>query len=111
MIDCHLRWLLTDVIRLSQGSFAQIPGTDQLLGNLAHEITRRVLLPGKIAGLDEIRENFQIAFAFLLSAIAAPLQQPEHSGELAAARNRVPLAIEQLTRFLHSRDLEVVATE
>jgi ATP-dependent helicase/nuclease subunit B len=39
------------------------------------------------------------------------LQQPEHAGELAAARNRVPLAIEQLTRFLHGRGLEVVATE
>jgi ATP-dependent helicase/nuclease subunit B len=111
LIDCHLRWLLTDVIRLSQGSFAQIPGTDQLLGNLSHEIARRVLLPGKIARLEEIRENVQIAFDDLLGAIAAPLQQPEHAGELAAARNRVPLAIERLTQFLDSRGLEVVATE
>lgn len=111
LIDCHLRWLLTDVIRLSQGNFAQIPGTDQLLGNLSHEIARRVLLPGKIAGVEEIRGNVQVAFDDLLSAIAAPLQQPEHAGELAAARNRVPLAIEQLARFLESRGLEVVATE
>jgi ATP-dependent helicase/nuclease subunit B len=77
LIDCHLRWLLTDVIRLSQGSFAQIPGTDQLLGNLAHEIAHRVLLPGKISGLDEIRETVR-------NCIRRPLERDRRA--LAAAR-------------------------
>jgi ATP-dependent helicase/nuclease subunit B len=67
--------------------------------------------PARFLGWTKFEKPFEIAFDDLLSAIAAPLQQPEHAGELAAARNRVPLAIEQLTRFLHGRGLEVVATE
>src|SRR5690606_34605410 len=50
-------------------------------------------------------------FDTLLSAIAAPLQQPEFAGELAAARTRVPAALAELSRLLREKGLEVVGTE
>src|SRR3546814_2386092 len=43
--------------------------------------------------------------------MADPLQQPEFAGELAAARELVPSALEALVAFMHTRQLEVVGTE
>ena len=111
LADCQLRWMLQDVLKLSRGQFAEIPGTDQLLGNLAHEISSRVLLPGPVADSETVSDQVAAVFDDLLSTIAAPLQQPEHAGELATARTRVPLALAELTRLLRERNLEVVGTE
>jgi ATP-dependent helicase/nuclease subunit B len=111
MVDCQLRWVLQDVLRLSGGRFADIPGPDQLLGNLAHEITNQLLLPGSVASGDDIRRQADKIFDALLSAIAAPLQQPEFAGEMAAARSRVPQALTQLADSLRQKGLEVVGTE
>lgn len=111
LTDCQMRWMLLDVLRLSRGRFAEIPGPDQLLGNLAHEIANRVLRPGPVADADEILRQVDAVFDTLLSAIAAPLQQPEFAGELAAARTRVPAALAELSRLLREKGLEVVGTE
>jgi len=111
LTDCQMRWMLLDVLRLSRGRFAEIPGPDQLLGNLAHEIANRVLRPGPVADADEILRQVDEVFDTLLSAIAAPLQQPEFAGELAAARTRVPAALADLARLLRQKGLEVVGTE
>ncbi len=111
LADCQMRWMLLDVLRLSRGRFAEIPGPDQLLGNLAHEIANRVLRPGPVADADEVLREVDSVFDTLLSAIAAPLQQPEFAGELAAARTRVPAALAELSRLLRQKGLEVVGTE
>lgn len=111
LADCQMRWMLLDVLRLSRGRFAEIPGPDQLLGNLAHEIANRVLRPGPVADADEVLRQVDAVFDTLLSAIAAPLQQPEFAGELAAARTRVPAALAELSRLLRQKGLEVVGTE
>jgi ATP-dependent helicase/nuclease subunit B len=111
LADCQMRWMLLDVLRLSRGRFAEIPGPDQLLGNLAHEIANQVLRPGPVADADEVLRQVDAVFDTLLSAIAAPLQQPEFAGELAAARTRVPAALAELARLLRAKGLEVVGTE
>ena len=111
LADCQMRWMLLDVLRLSRGRFAEIPGPDQLLGNLAHEIANRVLRPGPVADADEVLRQVRELFDSLLNAIAAPLQQPEFAGELAAARMRVPAALAELSRLLRQKGLEVVGTE
>lgn len=111
LADCQMRWMLLDVLRLSRGRFAEIPGPDQLLGNLAHEIANQVLRPGPVADAEDVRRQVDAVFDTLLSAIAAPLQQPEFAGELAAARTRVPAALAELARLLRAKGLEVVGTE
>lgn len=111
LADCQMRWMLLDVLRLSRGRFSEIPGPDQLLGNLAHEIANRVLQPGPVADAEEVLRQVDAVFDSLLSAIASPLQQPEFAGELAAARARVPAALAELARLLRQKNLEVVGTE
>ena len=111
LADCQMRWILLDVLRLSRGRFAEIPGPDQLLGNLAHEFANRVLRPGPVADADGVLRQVDAVFDTVLSAIAAPLQQPEFAGELAAARTRVPAALAELSRLLRQKRLEVVGTE
>lgn len=111
LADCQMRWMLLDVLRLSRGRFSEIPGPDQLLGNLAHEIANRILQPGPVPDADEVLRHVDAVFDELLSAIATPLQQPEYAGELAAARARVPEALAQLARLLREKGLTVVGTE
>ncbi|WP_454887308.1 PD-(D/E)XK nuclease family protein [Sphingomonas oryzagri] len=111
LADCQMRWMLLDVLRLSRGRIAEIPGPDQLLGNLAHEIANHVLQPGPVADADEVLGQAEAVFDELLDAIATPLQQPEFAGELAAARVRVPAALAQLARLLRQKGLSVVGTE
>lgn len=111
LADCQMRWMLLDVLRLSRGRIAEIPGPDQLLGNLAHEIANYVLQPGPVADADAVLVQAEAVFDRLLDAIAAPLQQPEYAGELAAARARVPAALAQLARLLRRKGLSVVGTE
>lgn len=111
LMNCQLAWLAQDVLGLRPGAFADIPGPDQLFGNLAHEIARRMLPPGPPPALEGVREAAADLFEVLLPQMAAPLQQPEFAGELAAAREVVPLALEALVRLLHERGLEVVGAE
>jgi ATP-dependent helicase/nuclease subunit B len=111
LLNCQLSWFAQDVLHLRPGRFAEIPGADQLFGNLAHEIAKRLLLPGPPPPLTNIRTEAAALFEELLPQIAAPLQQPELAGELAAARERVPAALEALVRMLHNRGLEVVGAE
>jgi len=111
LFNCQLSWFAQDVLHLRPGRFAEIPGADQLFGNLAHEIANRLLQPGVPPSAGEVRARAAELFDHLLPRIAAPLQQPEFAGELAAARERVPAALEALVRLLHDRGLEVVGAE
>lgn len=111
MLNCQLSWFAQDILNLRPGRFAEIPGTDQLFGNLAHEIARRLLLPGAPPAEAGIRTAAIGHFESLLPEIAAPLLQPEHAGELAAAREMVPRALEALVRLLHAQGLEIVGSE
>ena len=111
LVDCQLRWVLQDVLHLRSGRIADVPGPDQLFGNLAHAIAHFVLPPGPVADPVEIKIASTALFDELLPAIAAPLQQPEHAAELASARDRVPAALESLAAFLRHRRFEVVGTE
>jgi hypothetical protein len=111
MMNCQLSWFVQDILKLRPGRFAEIPRTDQLFGNLAHEIAHRLLLPGPPPSQDNIKEAAAKHFENLLPQIAAPLLQPQHAGELAAAREMVPRALEALVRLLHSQGLEIVGSE
>ena len=111
MLNCQLSWFAQDILNLRPGRFAEIPGTDQLFGNLAHEIARRLLLPGAPPAEAGVRTAAIGHFESLLPEIAAPLLQPEHAGELAAAREMVPRALEALVRLLHAQGLEIVGSE
>jgi len=111
LLNCQLSWFAQDVLRLRAGRFAEIPGADQLFGNLAHEIANRLLPPGSPPPAADIRQRAAALFEDLLPKMAAPLQQPELAGELAAARERVPAALEALVRVLHDRGLEIVGAE
>ena len=111
MLNCQLSWFAQDILNLRPGRFAEIPGTDQLFGNLAHEIARRLLLPGAPPAEANIRQEAIRYFESLLPEIAAPLLQPEHAGELAAAREMVPRALEALVHLLHAQGLEIVGSE
>lgn len=111
LLKCQLGWFAHDVLGLRAGRFAELPRADQLFGNLAHEIARRLLPPGPPPPLMDVRRDASAVFEQLLPQMAAPLQQPEHAGELAAARELVPAALEALVRLLHDRGLEVVGAE
>ncbi|OMP74285.1 hypothetical protein BV900_00425 [Agrobacterium tumefaciens] len=111
MLNCQLNWFAEDILNLRRGRFAKIPGTDQLFGNLAHEIARRLLLAGAPPAEAGIRTAAIGHFESLLPEIAAPLLQPEHAGELAAAREMVPRALEALVHILHAQGLEIVGSE
>ena len=111
MVDCQLRWMLLDVLKLTRSRMAEVPGPAQLFGNLAHEIASQVLKPGAVPDEDEMRQSVEPAFEELLLAIAAPLQQPEHASELAFARERIPAALVRLAGALKDKDLKVVGTE
>ncbi|MEY9584285.1 PD-(D/E)XK nuclease family protein [Sinorhizobium fredii] len=111
LFNCHFGWFAQDVLGLRPGRFAEIPGPDQLFGNLAHEIARRLLPPGPPPPMDGVRAAATELFEMLLPQIAAPLLQPEHASELSAARELVPAALESLVGLLHQRALEVVGSE
>jgi len=111
MLDCPLRWLALDVLRLSRGRFAEIPGTDQLLGNIAHAIAQIVLQPGAPPDSHTARNQAEAAFDNIVAMIAAPLQQPGAAGDLALARRRIPLSIADLAKHLKDHNLIVVGSE
>lgn len=111
LVNCQLAWVARDVLELRSGSFAELPGPDQLFGNLAHEIANQLLPPGPPPPIATVRPRATELFDELLPVMAAPLQQPELAGELALARARVPLALEALVRLLVERGLEIEGTE
>lgn len=111
LIDCQMRWMLIDVLRLSRGRFAEIPDANKLLGNLAHEIANQVLQPGPVKDAALVAGKVNAMFDELLGAIASPLQQPELAGELVAARVKVPDALVRLAELLRDKGLDVVGTE
>lgn len=111
LVECQLRWVIEDILQLRPGRSSQIPGPDQLFGNLAHEIAREVLQPGAVPEPGIVRTQASEVFDTLLPMIAAPLQQPEHASELASARVRVPDALAELARLLRARDLKIVGAE
>lgn len=111
LVDCQVRWLMLDVLRIGRGSGRELPGTDQLVGNLAHELACRVLPPGPVADPAEVQSRSEALFDELVAEIAAPLAQPGLAGELSAARTRLPFALAQLARRLRLLGVEVVGTE
>lgn len=111
LLNCQMGWFVQDVLGLRRGRHAELPDASQLFGTLAHEIARRLLPPGPPPPLSGVRVSASTLFDELLPAMAAPLAQPEHAGELAAAREQVPAAMEALVCLLHERGLEVVGAE
>lgn len=111
LIDCQMRWLILDVLGISGGRFAEIPGADQLLGNLAHEIANQVFEPGARPDSAKVKERAELLFDDMVSAIATPLLQPDLAAELARARVKVPQALAHLSRLLEQKGVVVVGTE
>lgn len=69
LVECHLRWLLVDVLRLRRGRFAEIPSPEQLLGTLAHAIVHSVLQPGPVVEPVAIQHAVTAAFDELVPAM------------------------------------------
>lgn len=111
LTNCQLRWVLRDVLQLRRGRFAEVPGTHQLVGNLAHAIANVVFAPGAPPHPEAAEDAARAVFDDMLAKIAAPLQQPEFAGELAAARSRIPAALKDLARLLHEKGFDVLGTE
>lgn len=111
LVDCQMRWLMVDVMKLSRGRAAEIPDANQLLGNLAHELANDVIQPGEALDPERVLAHVEEHFDAMVDAIASPLRRPEHAGELAAARVRVPQALAKLAGMLRDRSVEVVGTE
>ncbi|WP_374576426.1 PD-(D/E)XK nuclease family protein [Phenylobacterium sp.] len=111
LLDCQLRWLLRDVAYLSGGSVGDIPNPNQLIGNVAHEIANRVLQPGPFKDAKTVAAEAAALFEDVVTAIAAPLLQPEFAGDLTRARAQVPAALSQLAATLGRRGYAVVGTE
>lgn len=111
LVDCQMRWLMVDVMKLSHGRAAEIPDANQLLGNLAHELAHDVIQPGEALDPERVLAHVEEHFDAMVDAIASPLRRPEHAGELAAARARVPQALAKLAGMLRDRRVEVVGTE
>lgn len=111
LVDCQMRWLMVDVMKLSRGRAAEIPDVNQLLGNLAHELANAVLRPGGAPDPEHVLTEVAKLFDAKVDAIASPLRRPEHASELAAARVRVPQALAELAGMLRDRKAEIVGTE
>lgn len=111
LVDCQLRWLLLDVMQLSCGQVAEIPRSDQLIGNLAHELANRIFEPGPVPDPAHVKARALELFNEVASAIAAPLHHPAHAGELATARRQIPRALEHLARLLLAKGVAVLGTE
>lgn len=111
LVDCQMRWLMVDVMKLSRGRAWKIPDANQLLGNLAHELANHVLKPGATLDPERVFAHVEERFDEVVDAIASPLRRPEHAGELAAARVRIPQALAKLAGMLRDRSVEVVGTE
>ncbi len=111
MFDCQVRWIVYDVLRIRPGRFAEIPGPDQLIGSVAHALAQAVFRPGPVLSAAEVEVAVAAAFDGVVAAIAAPLLQPEHAGDLAAARRQVPAALGTLAKVLGDKGVEVLGTE
>jgi RecB family exonuclease len=111
LADCQLRWIVRDVLGLRPGRFAEIPRAQQLVGTLAHAIAKVVFRPGAAPDPEATEHEANAVFDGLLRQIAAPLQQPEFAGELAAARASVPASLKTLAQMLRARNLEIVGVE
>lgn len=111
LVDCQMRWLMIDVMKLSRGRAAEIPDANQLLGNLAHELANAVMRPGEAPEPQKVLAVVAERFDAMVDAIASPLRRPEHASELAGARVRVPQALAKLAGMLRDRNAQVVGTE
>ncbi|MGF7148952.1 hypothetical protein FHS96_002594 [Sphingomonas zeicaulis] len=111
LVECQMRWLMIDVMKLSRGRAAEIPDANQLLGNLAHELANTVMRPGEAPDPEQVLAEVAERFDATVDAIASPLRRPEHASELAAAKVRVPQALAKLAGMLRDRNAEVVGTE
>ncbi len=111
MIDCQMRWLVLDVLKVRPGRARRISGPDQLIGNLAHAIAGRVLLPGPAPDANSALDAAKAVFDEVLDVVAAPLRLAEHAGELEQARRRVPEAVAELARLIGSKGYRIVGSE
>jgi RecB family exonuclease len=111
MVDCQVRWLVFDVLRIRPGRFAEIPGPDQLVGSVAHALAQAIFQPGPVPDAAEVEATVAATLDSVVRAIAAPLLQPEHAGDLAAARRQVPAALATLAKVLGDKGVEVLGTE
>lgn len=111
MVDCQMRWLMFDVLGLRPGWFSEIPRADRLIGEVAHALAQEIFAPGPIPGQAEVAARVASLFDAVVAAIATPLLQPEHAGDLAAARRLVPAALGTLAKVLRDKGVEVEGTE
>lgn len=110
MVDCQLRWLLQDVLRLRPAGM-QLPSLSQQQGMLAHALARRVFEPGPAPEAGEAEEIVDAAFDEAMGGVAASLGLPEHAAELEFTRSRIAAALASLASRLRGSSFEVVATE
>lgn len=107
LLGCPLAWTLQYQAKLRQGSRAQIPEGERLIGMLAHELAAR-LLP---AGASQVPSDIGSPLEILLSEQAAPLALPGRAADLARVRAELPRAMRFLGELLGKHGLRVNAIE
>jgi hypothetical protein len=111
LLSCPLQWTLKYASKLRPGVRQSLPDLDKLVGIVAHRIAQEAFPPGPPPEPDEVKDFAAKRLDELLPRIAATLLLPGASGEHAAARRSVPLALAELARFLRSESLTVVSVE
>lgn len=111
LFQCQLKWSLHDLARLRPARGRAIPDTHQLLGTLAHALSKELFDVGPPPEPEEAAFRARELLEPLIEQRAVPLLWPAHAVDLMDARLRLPRAMESLARLLRKNALEVVATE
>jgi ATP-dependent helicase/nuclease subunit B len=111
LLGCPLQWALRHVARLRPGRERSLPGTEQLLGSLAHALAERIFpagAPPTPADAEAIAKREMERF---VDARALLLRLPTHAIEFTQAAWLLPRALGKLAEMLHVNDLRVIGTE
>ncbi|MDZ7801904.1 MAG: PD-(D/E)XK nuclease family protein [Trueperaceae bacterium] len=111
LFQCQLKWSLHDLARLRPARGRAIPDTHQLLGTLAHALSKELFEAGPPPEPEVAATRASELLESLIEQRAVPLLQPAHAVDLMDARLRLPRAMGSLARLLRENALEVVATE
>ncbi len=111
LLSCPLQWTLNYVSSLESGVRQSLAGGDALFGTLAHKIAETLFKPGAPPDPGEAVNLARALLEEFLPQMAATLLLPGAARDLATARQAIPEALAELTRFLRANKLSIVAME